>query len=172
MKSLQSKVSKIFQQNIHSLMNKESKKRELKKQECSEYINIIKTYNGELPLYLSRIKAGFPSPADDYLDKKLDLNEHLIKHPASTFFVRVKGDSMIGAGINSGDMIIVDRSIKPKDKKIVVAVVNGDFTVKRFHEKGDKQFLISENPDYQPIEITEGMDFEVWGVVIHVIRSV
>lgn len=125
-----------------------------------------------LPLYLSRIRAGFPSPADDYLDRKLDLNEHLIRHPASTFFVKVKGDSMIGAGINSGDMLIVDRSIKPKDKKIVVAVVNGDFTVKRFHEKNDKQFLIAENSDYKPIEITESMDFEVWGVVIHVIHSV
>ena len=126
----------------------------------------------DLPLYLSRIKAGFPSPADDYLDKKLDLNEHLIKHPASTFIVKVKGDSMVGAGIVSGDMLIVDRSVKAKDKKIVVAILNGDFTVKRFHEKGNKQFLISENPDYKPIEITEGMDFEVWGVVIHVIRSV
>ena len=125
-----------------------------------------------LPLYLSRIKAGFPSPADDYLDKRLDLNEHLIKHPASTFFVKVKGDSMVGAGINSGDMLIVDRSVKPRDKKIVVAVLNGDFTVKRFREKGEKQFLMAENPDYQPIEITESMDFEVWGVVVHVIHSV
>src|SRR5476651_1795909 len=93
-----------------------------------------------LPLYLSRIKAGFPSPAEDHVDKKLDLNEHLIKHPASTFFVKVKGDSMVGAGINSGDMLIVDRSIKARDKKIVVAMLNGDFTVKRLHEKNDKKF--------------------------------
>ena len=141
-------------------------------------IKITKIYESDtateksLPLYLSRIKAGFPSPAEDYLDKRLDLNEHLIKHPASTFFVKVKGDSMIGAGINSGDMLIVDRSIKARNKKIVVAMLNGDFTVKRFHEKGDKQYLISENPEYQPIEITEGMDFEVWGVVTNVIRSV
>ena len=125
-----------------------------------------------LPLYLSRIKAGFPSPAEDYLDKKLDLNEHLIKHPASTFFVKVKGDSMIGAGINSGDILIVDRSLEPKDKKIVVAVVNGDFTVKRISKRGDKLSLISENPKYDPIEIKDGMDFEVWGVVVHVIHSV
>ena len=125
-----------------------------------------------LPLYLSRIKAGFPSPAEDYLDKKLDLNEHLIKHPASTFFVKVKGDSMVGAGINSGDILIVDRSIEPKDKKIVVAVVNGDFTVKRITKRGDKLSLMSENPKYFPIEIKEGMDFEVWGVVVHVIHSV
>src|ERR1035441_4119751 len=120
-----------------------------------------------LPLYLSRIKAGFPSPADDYLDKKLDLNEHLIKHPASTFFVKVKGDSMVGAGINSGDMLIVDRSLEPKDKRIVIAVVNGDFTVKRISKRGEKLSLIPENPKYEPIEIKDSMDFEVWGVVIH-----
>ena len=118
-----------------------------------------------LPLYLSRIKAGFPSPAEDYLDKKLDLNEHLIKHPASTFFVKVKGDSMIGAGINSGDILIVDRSLEPKDKRIVVACLNGDFTVKRISKNKDKLFLMAENPKYSPIEIKEGMDFEVWGVV-------
>ena len=125
-----------------------------------------------LPLYLSRIKAGFPSPAEDYVDKKLDLNEHLIKHPASTFFVKVKGDSMVGAGINSGDILIVDRSLEPKDKRIVVAVVNGDFTVKRISKRGDKLSLLSENPKYSPIEIKDGMDFEVWGVVVHVIHSV
>jgi len=125
-----------------------------------------------LPLYLSRIKAGFPSPAEDYLDKKLDLNEHLIKHPASTFFVKVKGDSMVGAGINSGDILIVDRSLEPKDKRIVVAVVNGDFTVKRICKRGEKLSLLSENLKYGPIEIKDGMDFEVWGVVVHVIHSV
>jgi len=125
-----------------------------------------------LPLYLSRIKAGFPSPAEDYLDKQLDLNEHLIKHPASTFFVKVKGDSMIGAGISSGDILIVDRSLEPKDKRIVVAVVNGDFTVKRISQKGEKLSLLSENPKYSPIEIKAGMDFEVWGVVTNVIHSV
>ena len=125
-----------------------------------------------LPLYLSHIKAGFPSPADDYLDRKLDLNEHLIKHPASTFFVKVKGDSMTGAGINSGDILIVDRSLEPKDKRIIVAVVNGDFTVKRISKINDELFLIAENPKYDPIEIKDGMDFEVWGVVVHVIHSV
>jgi len=125
-----------------------------------------------LPLYLSRIKAGFPSPAEDYLDKKLDLNEHLIKHPASTFFVKVKGDSMVDAGINTGDILIVDRSLEPKDKRIIVAVVNGDFTVKRISKRGEKLSLLSENPKYGPIEIKEGMDFEVWGVVTNVIHSV
>ena len=125
----------------------------------------------EFPLFLSSIQAGFPSAADDYLDKKIDLNEHLIKHPAATFFVKVKGDSMIGAGIYSGDMLIVDRSEDPKNNSIVVAILNGEFTVKRLQKKESKIFLIAENPNYKPIEITEGMDFEVWGVVLHTIRS-
>ena len=125
-----------------------------------------------LPLFLSRIKAGFPSAADDYLDKKLDLNEHLIKHPTSTFFVKVKGDSMIGAGINSGDMLIVDRSLEAKNNNIVVAILNGEFTVKRLQKNRDKVFLHAENPDYKPTEVVDGMDFEIWGVVLHVIHSV
>ena len=126
----------------------------------------------KLPLFLSPIRAGFPSPADDYLDKKLDLNEHLIKHPASTFFVKVKGDSMIKVGIHSGDILVVDRSVDPKDKKVVVAIVNGEFTVKRVRNVKDKLYLFSENDDYPPIEIKEEFDFEIWGVVIHVIHSV
>ena len=130
------------------------------------------TVKQPLALYLSRIKAGFPSPAEDYLDKKLDLNEHLIKHPASTFFVKVKGDSMIGAGINSGDILIIDRSLEPKDKRIVVAVINGEFTVKRICKNADRLSLLAENPKYPAIEIKDGMDFEVWGVVVHVIHTV
>ncbi len=123
-------------------------------------------------MFLSRVRAGFPSPADDYLDKKLDLNEHLIKHPAATFFVKVKGDSMIKAGINSGDILVVDRSLEPKDKKIVVAILNGEFTVKRVRKMKDKLYLVSENDDYLPIEIKDDAEFEIWGVVAHVIHSV
>ncbi len=130
------------------------------------------TTKKDLPLFLSQVRAGFPSPAEDFLDKRLDLNEFLVKHPASTFFVKVKGDSMIKAGIHSGDMLIVDRSLEPKDKRIVVAVVNGEFTVKRVRKTRDKLFLISENDNYQPIEINESMDFEIWGVVMHVIHTV
>ena len=126
----------------------------------------------ELPLFLSKVRACFPSPADEYLDKKLDLNEFLIKHPAATFLVKVKGDSMIKAGICSGDILIVDRSLEPKDKRIVVAVINGEFTVKRVSKKRDKLYLVSENDAYAPIEIKEEMDFAIWGVVLHVIHSV
>ncbi|MDQ7798486.1 MAG: translesion error-prone DNA polymerase V autoproteolytic subunit [Candidatus Edwardsbacteria bacterium] len=126
----------------------------------------------KLPLYLASIAAGFPSPADDFLDKKLDLNEHLIRHPAATFFVRVQGNSMIQAGIHSGDVLIVDRSLEPADRKIVVAVVNGELTVKRLRRKKDRTVLTAENPEYQDIEVTPEMDFDIWGVVIHVIHSV
>lgn len=126
----------------------------------------------ELPLFLSKVRAGFPSPADDYLDKRIDLNEHLIQHPAATFFVKVKGDSMVNAGIQSGDILIVDRSLEPRDKRIVVAILNGEFTVKRIRKKNNKLYLVSENEAFAAIEITPEMDFEIWGVVIHVIHSV
>jgi DNA polymerase V len=124
-----------------------------------------------LPLYLSPVRAGFPSPADDYIDRKLDLNEHLIKHPAATFFVKVQGDSMINEGIHSGDMLIVDRSLEAGNNKIIVAILNGEFTVKRIRKRGKKLSLLSGNPEYPPIDITEDCDFEVWGIVINVVRS-
>jgi len=126
----------------------------------------------ELPEYLSSINAGFPSPADDYVDKRLDLNELLIKHPASTFFVRVIGDSMINAGIYSGDLLVVDRAIEPTNNKIVLAVVDGEFTVKRYVIRKNKIFLVPENENYPEIEINEDMNFEVWGVVTNVIHEV
>ncbi|MBP9855670.1 MAG: translesion error-prone DNA polymerase V autoproteolytic subunit [Candidatus Omnitrophica bacterium] len=126
----------------------------------------------KLPLYLSHVPAGFPSPADDYIEKSLDLNEYLIDHPASTFFVRVKGDSMINAGIQNGSILIVDRSLEAINNKIVVAILNGEFTVKRMKKYNGNIFLVAENPNYAPIEVTSNMDFEVWGVVVHVIHSV
>ncbi len=139
--------------------------------QVTHIFNSDTTLSKEFPLYSSSVQAGFPSAADDYLDGKIDLNEHLIKHPAATFFVKVKGDSMIGAGIYSGDMLIVDRSQAPRNNSIVVAILNGEFTVKRLRKKEGKIFLIAENPNYKPIEIASNMDFEVWGVVLHTIRS-
>ncbi len=124
----------------------------------------------ELPLFVARISAGFPSPADDFIDKKLDLNEFLIKHPAASFFVRVEGDSMINAGIHSGDILIVDRAIEPSDNKIVIAILHGELTVKRIRKMDNKLYLVAENPDFKPIEVNEDMDFEVWGIVTHVIH--
>lgn len=137
--------------------------------------DIFKVENGvhiSLPLFVSGLRAGFPSPADDYIEKKLDLNEYLVKHPAATFYVRVEGDSMIGAGILSGDILVVDRALQPTHNKIVVAIVDGEFTVKRLLIKGKKVLLSPENDMYQPIEVTEGMDFAVWGVVTSVIHEV
>ena len=125
----------------------------------------------KLPMYGNKLSAGFPSPADDFLDKKIDLNEHLIKHPAATFFVRVEGDSMIHAGIFSGDTLIVDRSLQASNGKVVVAVLNGEFLVKRIKKIRNKIFLEAENPKYKSIEITESMPFEIWGVVTAVIHS-
>jgi len=124
----------------------------------------------ERPLFMVPVSAGFPSPAEDYLEGNLDLNKHLIKHPAATFFVKVSGSSMIDAGIHDGDILIVDRSLKPVNKKVVIAVVNGELTVRRIRVTKDKVVLISENKDYKPLQVEEEMDFEVWGVVTNVIH--
>lgn len=124
-----------------------------------------------LPLYGSRIAAGFPSPADDHLEDTIDLNEHLVQHPAATFFVRVQGDSMTGAGIHHGDLLVIDRSLEPKSGSIVVAVVNGELTVKRLKIEGEHIWLMPENPAYHPLEIREGMELVIWGVVAHSVRS-
>lgn len=125
----------------------------------------------EFPLFLSKVTAGFPSPADDFMEKKIDLNEHCIRHPAATFFVRVTGQSMKGVGINTGDILVVDRSLTVKDKSVVLAVLNGEFTVKHVEKQGKRLFLLPANPLFQPIEVTEEMDFEVWGVVTKVIHD-
>lgn len=123
------------------------------------------------PLYETRVPAGFPSPAEDYMDRKLDLNEHLISHPAATFFVKVTGQSMVNAGICDGDLLIVDRSIQAADKKIIIGVINGEFTVKRIRKKGGQVWLLPENEDYEPVKITEDMDFRIWGVVTYAIHK-
>ncbi len=123
------------------------------------------------PLYVGRVSAGFPSPADDYIEGQLDLNQHLIRHPAATFFVRVDGDSMIDAGIHPGDILIVDRALEPKDKNVVIANINGELTVKRIRIKYKKLLLMPENEKYPPIPIPADMDFQVWGVVTYVIHE-
>jgi DNA polymerase V len=125
----------------------------------------------EFPFFVAAVQAGFPSPADDYLESALDLNEHLIRHPAATFFLRVAGESMVGAGIHSGDLLIVDRSMQPVSGRIVIAIVDGELTVKRLSLKHGKIYLISENPRYSPIKIRDGQNLQIWGVVLHVIHS-
>ncbi|MCU0847476.1 MAG: translesion error-prone DNA polymerase V autoproteolytic subunit [Spirochaetes bacterium] len=124
----------------------------------------------KIPLFASSVPAGFPSPADDYVEKKLDFNEYLVKHPAATFCVRVSGSSMTGAGIRSGDILVVDRAVEPSDGRIVVAVLAGELTVKRIMRSRGRICLVSENPEYGPMEVTQDSGFEVWGVVTHVIH--
>ena len=124
-----------------------------------------------LPIFLGRLPTGFPSPADDYLEGKLDLNRHLIKHPAATFFVRVTGDSMIGAGIHSGDLLVVDRALEPEDKHVGVAVLDGELTVKRLFKQNGIVRLLPENLNYPPLEIIPQQTIEVWGVVTSVIHA-
>jgi DNA polymerase V len=124
----------------------------------------------QLPLFEATISAGFPSMAENDCQQTLDLNEWLIKHPAATFFLRVRGDSMVGAGIHDQDVLIVDKSLKATEGKIVIASLNGELTVKRLQKIQGRLFLAAENCLYQPIEITEDMDFRIWGVVTSVIH--
>lgn len=125
-----------------------------------------------LPLIESGIRAGFPSPAMDFIDLSLDLNKHLIKHPAATFYGRVKGDSLKNAGIEDGDLLIIDRSLEPTNGKIAVCFIDGEFTCKRIKIKGKNVFLMPENEKYDPIKITDNSDFLIWGIVTHVIKKV
>ena len=130
-------------------------------------------YQGyQLPLYSSRVRAGFPSPADDHVDTRLDLNDYIVKHPAATFFVRVAGDSMVNAGIFEQDLLVVDRSLQAASGRIVIAVVNQELTVKRFQKTKTGCELVAENPAYPPIVIKAGDELHIWGVVTHVIHSV
>ena len=125
----------------------------------------------ERPLYLSKVAAGFPSPGDNYVERRLDLNEHLVRHKEATFFVRVNGDSMTGAGIFDGDLLVVDRAVTPEAGRIVVAAINGELVVKRLKLDDGRVWLVSENPDYAAIEMTEGMEFVIWGVVTNAIHA-
>lgn len=136
-------------------------------------VNANKTYKYDNvnPLFESTIAAGFPSPAESYVERNLNLHDHLVRKPAATFFVRVSGHSMINVGIYNGDLLIVDRSVEPRHRSIVVAVVNGEFTLKRLIKRNGRVFLSPENPECFEIEITEGMQFEIWGVALHNIHD-
>ena len=124
-----------------------------------------------IPLFESRIQAGFPSPTDELSEGALDLNEYLIPHKASTFFIRVTGESMTGVGIFPGDMLIVDRSLAPTYGRIVIAILNGEMTVKRLEKDKNRVLLCSENEQFPDIKVTEDDDFSIWGVVTNVIHS-
>jgi DNA polymerase V len=123
----------------------------------------------KIPGFISKVPAGFPNPADDYMDKKLDLNEHLIKHPAATFYCRVSGESMQDIGIFDGDLLIVDRAVKPVNGHVVLAAINGELTCKLLDVSGQR--LMAANKNYPPIPIHEDADFLIEGVIIYSIRD-
>ena len=123
------------------------------------------------PLLLTQVAAGFPSPADDYLDRPLDIAEHLIRHPEATFFLRAQGYSMTGAGIHDGDLLVVDRAAEPVHNKVAIVAVDGELTVKRLYLRAGRVVLLPENPDYEPLDVTGRDDVHVWGVVTYVVHA-
>lgn len=131
-----------------------------------EIFYIDKSTRFELPLFSDTVPAGFPSPADDYIENNLDLNKYLIQHPSSTFYIKVNGDSMIEANIYCGDILIIDRSIKIQNNDIALVILNGSFTVKRLRIMGEIILLVPENEKYKTVEVSKEMDFEVWGKVV------
>jgi DNA polymerase V len=141
----------------------------------SKQAEVMATLLGEddsysIPLYSSKVQAGFPSPADDYIERYLDLNAEYIKHPSATFLVTATGESMIDAGIFEGDVLIVDKSLEAIDGSIVIAALNGELTVKRLSRRNARVQLIPANPKFQPIDITEEQDVVIWGVVTLVLH--
>ena len=137
-------------------------------------ISFLKINSEELkdfPLYENAVQCGFPSPADDFLDLDINLNDYLVKHKSATFCVKVNGSSMDGVGIHSGDVLIVDKAESVQNNSIVLAVIDNEFTVKSIKKNAGKLYLNPANDNYKPIEITEDMNFHIWGVVTFVIHA-
>lgn len=152
-----------------STMNKP----DIKHPTTAEHIDIfIAETSSHVPLpYADQgIQAGFPSPAQDYISESMDLNHEIVKHPAATFFGKVSGESMIGEGIENGDLLVIDRSLEPEDGDLAVCCVEGEFTLKRIKIEPDRIWLIPANECFDPILITENNRFEIWGVVTHTIK--
>lgn len=135
-----------------------------------EIFKIDESKEGLIPLF-EGLKAGFPSPAADFAEIAIDLNRELVRNPDATFYARVKGSSMKDAGISEGDVLIIDRSLEPKDKQVAVCFIDGDFTVKRLKIQKDAIFLMPENVDFEPIKVTTENQFIVWGVVTFIIKK-
>jgi DNA polymerase V len=138
--------------------------------DINAFLDVEARRDASVPLMTHKAPCGFPSPADDYLDQPLDFNELLIKNPAATFAVRIAGDSMTGAGMFPGDIAVVDRSLPVIDRSVVLALLDGEFTIKRYRKKGSRVWLQAENPAYKDIKINEETAFEVWGVIPRAIR--
>ncbi len=144
------------------------------KLDSNKIINIFSALTDtalDLPIITEGISAGFPSPALDFVDLTIDLNKHLIKHPSATFYGRVKGSSLKNAGIDDGDLLIIDRSLEPTNGKIAICYIDGEFTAKRISVKKNELWLMPENDSYKPIKIEKENDFLIWGIVTHVIKS-
>ena len=125
----------------------------------------------KIPVFIDKVSAGFPSPASDYIEHKLDLNEYLISNTAATFIVKATGTSMLDAGIHPGDLLIVDKSLSPKHNSIVIASIFGDLTVKKLKKKQGSIFLVPSNSNYPSFEVKEEMDCFIWGVVTYIIHA-
>lgn len=136
-----------------------------------DFFTVDVTSTLELPLAGSGISAGFPSPAEDFEEISLDLNKTLVKHPAATFYARVKGDSMTDAGIRDGDLLVIDKALDPKEGDIAVCFLDGEFTVKRIALNSDGIYLMPANSEFKPIRISEENEFQIWGIVAYVIHK-
>ncbi|MGP8216129.1 MAG: LexA family protein [Bacteroidia bacterium] len=135
-----------------------------------EFIPVSMAKNLPLP-FVGNISAGFPSPAEEYLEQVLDFNKDFIKHPSSTFYGRVKGNSMIDAGIRNGDLLVIDKSLQPVNGDIAVCYLNGAFTVKKLKVENNTVWLVPYNKEFAQVKITPENDFMIWGIVLHVIHS-
>ena len=170
--SLFDEFQKVWTQySVYSIFRLCTKSKE-QLDEVKDFVQLQAGSEYELPLFASKVAAGFPSPADDFMDTKLDLNSHLIKTPSATFFVRVSGESMIKAGIHDGDLLVVDRSLEPQVGKIVIAAIQHELTVKRYAKIDGKVYLAPENDAYEPILVNEEDEVHIWGVVTNVIHAV
>ena len=147
------------------------KLKHLKHTESLDFFAVDEQILPSIPIFSEAVQAGFPSPAEDHMDMDLNLNDHLVQNPSATFCVRAIGESMKDAGIQSGDIMIVDKSLEPKNRSIVLAVIDGEFTVKRVNVNESELYLVPENSNFSPIKITEDMDFQVWGVVTYIIHK-
>ena len=147
------------------------KLKHIKRTDVLDIYTVEESTLSNIPMFADSVQAGFPSPAEDYMDLDLNLQDHLIQNPSATFCVRAVGESMKDAGIQSGDIMLVDKSLTPKNRSIVLAVIDGEFTIKRVNVSEKELYLMPENENFPPIKITEEMDFQVWGVVTYIIHK-
>jgi DNA polymerase V len=136
-----------------------------------EVAELVELKGRGIPIYGTRVQAGMPTAADDYMEGRMDLHAHVVRHPQATFFVRVQGDSMLGVGIHEGDILVVDRSLEAREGSIVIAVLDGDLTVKRLRRRGNQVELVPENEKYPVIKVGPEQDFRIWGVVTTVVHQ-